>query len=291
MERVLPATVHIEARIPQEHPSARLLGSERMGSGAVIDADGLVLTVNYVVLGADQVTVTLLDHRSLTGQVVRHDFASGLALVRIPEQRLPALPLRSTRDLALGEEAFIVSSVGPGAARIANGAVSYIGPFDANWEYVLDRALMTTAVNPGLGGGPLLDTRGRMIGVASLNLNEIGRFSLAIPSDYFLDARDAVLTGRAPTPTTRAWLGIFCYAVRDHVVIAGLLGDGPGERAGLKAGDVVVAVDGHDVLDRRSLYQHLWAHRSGEDVALRIVRGRELRTIVVAAGDVEEFFA
>src|SRR3990172_8906033 len=92
MERVLPATVHIEARIPQEHPSARLLGSERMGSGAVVDADGLVLTVNYVVLGADQVTVTLLDHRSLTGQVVRHDFASGLALVRIPEQRLPALP-------------------------------------------------------------------------------------------------------------------------------------------------------------------------------------------------------
>src|SRR3990172_8539744 len=116
MERVLPATVHIEARIPQEHPSARLLGSERMGSGAVVDADGLVLTVNYVVLGADQVTVTLLDHRSLTGQVVRHDFASGLALVRVPEQRLPALPLRSTRDLALGEEAFIVSSVGPGAA-------------------------------------------------------------------------------------------------------------------------------------------------------------------------------
>src|SRR3972149_1995748 len=151
MERVLPATVHIEARIPQEPPSARLLGSERMGSGAVVDADGLVLTVNYVVLGADQVTVTLLDHRSLTGQVVRHDFASGLALVRIPEQRLAALP-PPARGPALGGEAFIVSSVGPGAARVANGAVSFIGPFDANWEYVLDRALMTTAVNPGLGG-------------------------------------------------------------------------------------------------------------------------------------------
>ena len=67
------------------------------------------------------------------------------------------------------------------AARVSNGAVSYIGPFDANWEYVLDRAVMTTAMNPGLGGGPLLDPRGEVLGVVSLNLNEIGRFSLAIP--------------------------------------------------------------------------------------------------------------
>jgi len=291
IERVLPSTVHLQAKIPDAHPSATILGTERMGSGTVIDSDGLVLTVNYVVLGAEEVKVTLLDQRVYVAEVVRHDFASGLALVRIPEQRLPALPLRRPADLTLGEEAFIVASVGEGGARVANGVISYLGPFDANWEYVLDHAIMTTAMNPGLGGGPLLDTLGRVLGVVSLNLNEIGRFSLAIPADYYLDARDAFLGGQQSAGTTRAWLGIFCYAVKDHVVIAGLLPGGPGEQAGLKAGDVILAVDGKDVGDRRSLYRLLWTHRSGDPVTLRIFRGREMLTVTVASGDVEAFFA
>jgi S1-C subfamily serine protease len=290
IERILPSIVHIQAQIPDAHPSARILGTERMGSGMVVDSDGLVLTVNYVVLGAEQVKATLLDQRSYVAEVVRHDFASGLALVRLPEQHLPALPLRRSTDLQLGEEAFIVASVGDGAARVASGAISYIGAFDANWEYVLDRAIMTTAMNPGLGGGPLLDTLGRVTGVVSLNLNEIGRFSLAIPSDYYLDARDAFLGARPRVATTRAWLGIFCYAVKDHVVIAGLLPGGPGEQAGLKAGDVILAIGGQDVGDRRSLYRLLWAHRPGEAVTLKIFRGREMRTVTVASGDVEKFF-
>jgi S1-C subfamily serine protease len=289
IERVLPSTVHLQAQIPDAHPSARILGTERMGSGMVVDPDGLVLTVNYVVLGAERIKVTLLDQRSYVADVVRSDFASGLALVRIPE-RLPALPLRRTSDVALGEECFIVASVGEGGARVGNGAISYLGPFDANWEYVLDRALMTTAMNPGLGGGPLLDQRGRVLGIVSLNLNEIGRFSLAVPSDYYLDGRDAFLAGHSPIAGSRAWLGIFCYAVKDHVVIAGLLPGGPGEEAGLKAGDVILAVDGHDVGDRRSLYRLLWMHRPGESVTLRVFRGREMRTVTVASGDVEKFF-
>ncbi|HLY37242.1 MAG TPA: S1C family serine protease [Candidatus Binatia bacterium] len=290
IERVLPSTAHVQAKIPEAHASSRILGTERMGSGTIVDAGGLILTVNYVVLGAEEVKVTLLDQRAYIAEVVRADFASGLALVRIPEERLPALPLRRTDDLTLGEEVFIVGSVGEGSARIANGAVSYIGPFDANWEYVLDRAIMTTAMNPGLGGGPLLDVRGRVVGVVSLNLNEIGRFSLVIPADYYLEGRDAFLAGRPLPATTRAWLGIFCYAVKDHVVIAGLLPGGPGEQAGLKSGDVVLAVDGQDVGDRRSLYRLLWSHRPGEPVTLKIFRGRQLHTVTVAAGDVEKFF-
>ena len=127
-------------------------------------------------------------------------------------------------------------------------------------------------------------------GVVSLNLNEIGRFSLVIPADYYLEGRDAFLAGRPLPATTRAWLGIFCYAVKDHVVIAGLLPGGPGEQAGLKSGDVVLAVDGQDVGDRRSLYRLLWSHRPGEPVTLNIFRGRQLHTVTVAAGDVEKFF-
>ncbi len=291
IEHVLPAIVHVAARIPETHPSAQLLGTERMGSGAIVDPAGLILTVNYVVLGAEQVKVTLTDQREYIADVVCHDYASGLALLRIPEQDLAALPLQRTQDLELGADCFIVASVGEGGVRVANGNVSYIGPFDANWEYVLERAVMTTAMNPGLGGGPLLDTHGRAIGIVSLNLNEIGRFSLTIPADYYLDGRDIFLTGGQRHAATRAWLGIFCYAMREHVVIAGLLPGGPGEQAGLRAGDVILAVDGQDIADRRSLYRLLWARSPGDDVALRVFRGKEVRTVTVACGDVEEFFA
>ena len=290
IERALRSTAHVRATIPESHPSCRLLGNERMGSATIVDAAGLVLTVNYIVVGAERVTVTLRDERSYVAEVVRQDFDSGLALLRIAEQNLPAVPVRHTTDLAPGEEVFIVASIGDGGARVSSGAVSYIGPFDANWEYVLERAIMTTAMNPGLGGGPLLDTLGRLVGTVSLNLNEIGRFSLAIPADYYLDGRAAFLAGRHPT-RRRAWLGVFCYAVQDHVVIAGVLPGGPGEQAGLKVGDVILAVDEQAVGDRRSLYRLLWAHGSGDHVALKIFRGREQHTISVTAGDVEEFFA
>ena len=290
IERALRSTAHVRATIPESHPSCRLLGNERMGSATIVDAAGLVLTVNYIVVGAERVTVTLRDERSYVAEVVRQDFDSGLALLRIAEQNLPAVPVRHTTDLAPGEEVFIVASIGDGGARVSSGAVSYIGPFDANWEYVLERAIMTTAMNPGLGGGPLLDTLGRLVGTVSLNLNEIGRFSLAIPADYYLDGRAAFLAGRHPT-RRRAWLGVFCYAVQDHVVIAGVLPGGPGEQAGLKVGDVILAVDEQRVGDRRSLYRLLWAHGSGDHVALKIFRGREQHTISVTAGDVEEFFA
>lgn len=289
--RVLPATVHVRAEIPAEHPSARLLGTERMGTGTIIDPSGLILTVNYVMLGATEARVTLLDQREFVAEVVRHDFSSGLGLLRVAGGNLPALPLHRSTDLKPGDDCFVVASVGEGQARVADGAVSYIGPFDANWEYVLDRAIMTTSMNPGLGGGPLVDRHGHVVGIVSLNLNEIGRFSLGIPSEYFLDVQQEFLAGGGGGMGARAWLGVFCYAMNNHVVIAGLLPGGPGDSAGLKAGDVILAVDGREVPDRASLYRNLWRRQPGESVTLKVFRGNEPRMVTVASGDVVEFFA
>jgi S1-C subfamily serine protease len=290
LSRALPSTVHIQSDVPESHPSARILGTERAGTGCIVDEDGLILTVHYVAIGASRVRVTLRDQRSYIGEVVKHDFVSGLAILRIPERRLPALELRPSTELELGEEVFVVASVGDEGVRVSNGAVTHLGPFDANWEYVLDRAIMTTAMNPGLGGGPLIDRLGRVVGIVSLNLNEIGRFSLAIPAENYLDARDAFLAGGTPALKTRAWLGVFCTVMNNHVVIAGLLPGGPGEQAGLKAGDVVLALDGQDIADRASLYRRLWSRRPGEPVTLRLFRGKEVRQVTVASGDIARFF-
>ena len=291
LEQTLPATVHLQVTVPEDHPSAAVLGTERAGTGTLIDA-GLVLTVNYVVLGAQTVRVTLIDGRQLPGQVASQDFHSGIAVVGIPEERLPTLTLRPAPEIALGDDVFIVASVGDGGRRASSGGVTSLGFFDANWEYTLERAIFTTAMNPGLGGGPLIDTAGRMVGVVSLNLNEIGRFSLSIPIEHFRDHRDELLRfGRRASRPSRAWLGLYCYTVRTHVVIAGLLPGAPAEKAGLAQGDVVLAIDGREVRSRRELYQQLWSHRAGEQVTLEVYRENTKLSFDVASADAEEFFA
>jgi S1-C subfamily serine protease len=292
LERTLPATVHLQVTVPDSHPSAAVLGTERSGSGAIVDPDGLILTVNYVVLGGRDVRVTLFDGRETTGEVVAQDFASGIAVVQIGGGDLAALtPAHDDAALEAGDDVFIVASVGDAGRRASCGGVTALTDFDANWEYLLERAIFASAMNPGLGGGPLLDRFGQVAGVVSLNLNEIGRFSLAIPIAHYRDHREELVRfGRRTSRPTRAWLGLYCYVLRGHVVVAGILPGGPAEAAGLAQGDVVLAVDDDKIRSRRELYERLWAHPAGEEVELDVFREDAIRTIRVASGNVEEFF-
>jgi S1-C subfamily serine protease len=292
LETTLPATVHLQVEVPDAHPSAAVLGTQRAGSGAFIDRNGLIVTVNYIVLGGRDVRVTLFDGRELAGEVVAQDFASGIALVQVVGEDFMALPIVDSPALAVGDEVFIVASVGDAGRRASSGGVTSLEAFDANWEYTLETAIYASAMNPGLGGGPLLDCRGRVAGVVSLNLNEIGRFALAIPIAHYRDHRDELLRfGRRTTRPSRAWLGLYCYTLRSHVVIEGLLPGGPAEAAGLAQGDVVLAVDDGKVQTRREFYERLWAHRAGDAIALRVFRDERVHTIEVASANVEEFFA
>jgi S1-C subfamily serine protease len=284
--------VHLAVTVPEAHPSAAVLGTERAGSGAFVEADGVIVTVNYVVLGGREVRVTAFDGRELPGEVIAQDFASGIALVQVVGDDFPTLPLASEPTPAPGDEVFIVASVGDAGRRASSGGVTALEGFDANWEYRLENAIYSTAMNPGLGGGPLLDCRGGIAGVVSLNLNEIGRFSLAIPIEHYADHREELLRhGRRTTRPSRAWLGLYCYTLRGHVVIAGLLPGGPAESAGLAQGDIVLAVDNRKVQTRREFYESLWAHRAGEDILLQVFRDESVRSFQFASGNAEEFFA
>lgn len=292
LEQTLPSTVHLHASVPEEHPSVPVLGAERAGTGTIVDADGLIITVNYVVLGARQATVTTIDGQEWAAEVVAQDFATGVAVLRASGSDGVALPMRPTDDLAVGEDVFIAASVGDAGRRAASGGVTAITAFDANWEYSLDQAIFTSAMNPGLGGGPLVDTQGRILGIVSLNLNEIGRFSLGIPIACFRDHRDELLQfGRRRSRASRAWLGLFCYTLREHVVVAGLVPGAPGERGGLAHGDVLLGIDRRRIATRREFYEYLWSRPAGSVVALELYRKDEILSLEVPSVDVEDFFA
>jgi len=291
LEKALPTTAHVHATVAAEHPSAPILGTERAGSGTIVDSTGLILTAHYIVLGADRLTVTLLDGSEVDGKVAARDFATGLAVVQIDAARLPAAKLAASTAVERGDEVFVVASAGASNRRVSNGVVMALETFDAYWEYSLDRAIITTAANPGLSGGGLFDRLGRVVGVASLDLNEIGRAAMAIPVEYFSDHRDELLRhGRRVSRPKRAWIGLYCYNVRDRLVVAGVLPGTPGEQAGLKAGDIVLSVDGEQVHARRTLYRRVWAHRPGDAIECTVFRDDRTRSLTIQAGDAEVFF-
>ena len=291
IEQVVPSTVGIHAFVPPSHASAPLLGTERMGSGTVVDSEGYILTVNYIVIGAAKIQVGMLDSQQYDAEVVAQDFVSGVALLKIPNSGFPPAKLHSSVELQPGDEVFMVaSSDDTTGRRVSGGFLSNVGPYEAYWEYRLDRALICSAMNPGLGGGPMFDMKGRMIGVVSLNLGEVGKFSLAIPVEDYLDHKEEFLRyGRRVSRPSRAWIGMYSYPLRDHMVLAGLLPGGPGEKAGLKAGDVVLAIDGQEITDRHTLYTQVWNKHAGDTVLFRVFRNNSVQDIAVVSGNLEEF--
>lgn len=292
LQSVLPASVGLRAKIAPTHPSAQILGTDRMGSGTLIDPSGIVLTVNYIALGADTIEVTLLDETRLNGHVIAQDFFSGLAAIKIPGDGYPAARWTGADGLRTGQEVFIVASAGGSQRRVNSGAISSLDPFDAFWEFHLQRGIMTTAMNPGLGGGGLFINRGELVGVVSLDLNEVGRYTLGIPAEHFFTHREELLRyGKRVSRPPRAWVGFYCYMLREHVIIAGVLPGTPGERAGLRPGDLVLSVDDNPIGVRSDLYQRLWEHKPGEVIRIQVFRDNALVEVAVQGADVEQFFA
>jgi len=290
VQSALPSVVHIHTVAPAEHPSSRLLGEERMGSGCVIDRDGLILTVNYVVMGGDEIRVTTQDGREAPGKLIAQDFETGLALLRVKGMRLRPFSIGAFSTLARGAPVFVLAASGPEERRVAGGCITYLGEFDAYWEYWIEQGIMTSAFNPGFGGGALLDLQGQLLGVVSLSLNELCHHSFTIPVDYFTEHRKELLRhGRVASRPRRAWIGFFPHPGEDGLV-AGLIPGGPGERAGLQEEDVILAVDHREVQSRKELYLALWEHEPGERVLFDLVRGNEAKSVEVVCGDRAAFY-
>jgi S1-C subfamily serine protease len=291
VKHLLGSVVHIHAEVPSSHPSTRIMGDERMGTGTVVDPAGLILTVNYVVMGAETLQVTLGRGRALRAEIVAQDFEIGLALLRVKRQGLQAVPIGNSETLTRGEPVFAIGSTGPRERRVAGGLVTHLGEFEGYWEYLLERGIVSSAANPGFGGGPLFTLSGQMMGVVSLNLNEIARCSLAIPGEYYRrNQQEFMRFGRVVSRPPRAWLGVFAHVLEEGVVVAGLVPNGPGARSGIQEGDIIVSLDAQEIPTRKELYLSLWKHAPGEKVTLEVMRDNEVRRLSVTGGDRADFY-
>jgi S1-C subfamily serine protease len=285
---VVPSVVFLRSEIPEAHPTTPVLGNERMGAGVAV-GPRQVLTAHYLVIGASQAVVVAGDGRIREARQVSLDHESGLALLTVDGPDLRPAPLGRSAQMRPGKPVFLLTCTGEQERKGASGLVASVGPFEAFWEYMLDEAIMTTVLNPGLAGAPLFDYDARVVGIVSLGLAAVGRYSLAIPVDLFL-AHRSILEGNTERTQPRAWLGVYPQGNDGAVAITGVVPGGPADRAGLAQGDLVLSVDGQSVTSLRELYRAFWRKGPGEPLDLQVLRESQIRVVHVVAGDRYDFY-
>ncbi|HSD99336.1 MAG TPA: S1C family serine protease, partial [Burkholderiales bacterium] len=224
LERAFDAVVLVRAEVPEDAYSARTLGTERGGYGAVIRDDGLVLTIGYLINEASQIWLTTNRGASVPGYPLAYDQATGFGLIQpLGKLDAPHLPRGSAAEVKVGDAAFVIGH--GGRAHSLRTRVIAKQEFAGYWEYLLDEALFTAPAHPQWGGAALLDALGNLIGTGSLLVQqEVGgemiHVNMFVPIDLLNPIFDSMLkTGRSPHPP-RPWLGMSTQDPGGKLVVA-----------------------------------------------------------------------
>ena len=239
-------------------PRERL--SQSLGSGVIVDAaEGYVLTNNHVIQGADDISVTLQDGRSLEGEVVGTDPDTDLAVIRIPAERLRALQLADSSDLRVGDFVVAVGNPFGLGQTVTSGIVSALGRAGFRGLEFQNFIQTDASINPGNSGGALINLRGELVGINSAIFTPSGGnvgIGFAIPSSMAAYVMDQLIRfgevrrgtlGVVVQNLTTELAGAFGVENGRGALVSEVLADSPAEAAGLRPGDVLTALNGYSI--------------------------------------------
>jgi S1-C subfamily serine protease len=295
LDRALSAVVTLRARIPDDAFTAESLGTERVGNAVQFREDGLLLTIGYLITEAEEVWLTAGDGRVVPGHVVGYDQVTGFGLVQaLGQLGVPALPLGVSANVQTGD-AIVFAGAGGRQGALAGRIVSRQS-FAGYWEYLLDDALYTAPAHPLWGGGAVIGPRGELVGIGSIQLGhdpgdgKVRVLNMSVPTDLLKPILPELLAQGQPSAPPRPWLGVSATSEEGQLVLIGVSRRGPAARAGLKRGDVVLAVDNQPVTDEASFFRALWAlGPAGVDVPLVLDRDGDRFEVSVTSGDRNRF--
>ena len=296
--RATDAVVGLQVMAVEDARSAATLGRSRSGSGVVIGADGLVLTIGYLVLEAEQVLLVLDGGRTIPARVVGYDVATGFGLVQAlaPLGVAPA-PLGRPEGLAQSQPLMIVTG-GAGAAVSLAQLVSRRA-FSGYWEYHIEGALFTAPARRDHSGAGLFNPAGELVGIGSLFVADAADApgaadgqrprqagNMFVPVDLLLPILDELRQHGSSARSRRAWLGLSCIEQGGKLRVVRVTDDSPADVAGLQVGDRILRIDGTEVRALAKLWQSLWAGGAAErEVTLEIERDAQPQTIKVFSVD------
>jgi len=295
-ELFFQSIVKVQARAVPNARSSASLGEEREGTGIVIGEDGLVLTIGYLIIEADQVNLVDRQGRTLPARVVGYDHATGFGLVRaVVPLDAPPLPFGESGKLHDRDPVMIVNHAG--AADVTLAVVVSKRPFTGNWEYLLEQAIFTSPPALNWSGAALVSKDLKLVGVGSLIVREAARGETSLPGNMFvpIDAlkpilADLVKTGRR-AGVARPWLGVAADEVQGRLVVSRVSPEGPGDRAGIEVGDIILGVGGDGVRTQAEFYRKVWGRGgAGADIPLRVLQGIDVKDLAVHSIDRIEYF-
>lgn len=292
---ILASIVTIGVRTVENARTPRGEGAERQGTGVLVEPGGVILTSAFLVQEADSIVVTTADARTVRAAVAASDETTGIAILR-PAARLGIRPLPLGKSATLGIPAPVTIASAANGRRIAMATVVAKREFAGHWEYLVDDGLFTAPPVPEWAGAALVDGTGRLIGIGALLLADVTPGTatrtpgnLFVPVERFQPALARLAAGDATPFPGRPWLGLVLAKTDGPLAIAEVPPGSPAERAGLRVGDVVAAVNGDPVATRAELYRGIWRERPGADIVLTIRREGAAREVRLRAIDPRDY--
>lgn len=275
--------------------SVRTPKQQGSGSGVIISADGYIVTNNHVVADADELTVTLNDNKEYSARIIGTDKTTDLALIKIDGKNLSAITIANSENIKVGEWVLAVGNPFNLTNTVTAGIVSAKGR--SLYKNGVESFIQTdAAINPGNSGGALVNTRGELIGINAMLYSQTGSFSgygFAIPTSIMNKVVDDLKTYGT---VQRAVVGIQGSDVKNYVdgqkeqgkdidlgtmegiYVAKVTEESAAEEAGLKEGDVIIAIDGKEMNKMADMQEYLAKKRPGDKVTVTYLRDKKKNT-------------
>ncbi len=279
---------------PQDNPDEEPESS--LGSGVIVSEQGLILTNNHVVASADQIEVALGDGRKLVATVVGTDPETDLAVLRVNADKLPSITFAANDKLAVGDVVLAIGNPFGVGQTVTQGIVSALGRSHLGINTYENFIQTDASINPGNSGGALIDADGNLVGINSAIYSRSGGsmgIGFAIPASSAKQVMEQIV---AHGSVVRGWVGIEAQDLTDELaesfklseskgaLIAGVLRDSPADKAGLKAGDILMQIGDKPVADAENMLNLIAALKPNEKVTLTIVRDGANKSVPVIIG-------
>ena len=278
-----------------EQPDGEPQRASSLGSGVIVGAEGFIVTNHHVIESADQIEVSLADGRQFRAKVVGTDPETDIAVLKIDARDLPAITFSRPDSLAVGDVVLAIGNPFGVGQTVTMGIVSALGRSHLNINTFENFIQTDAAINPGNSGGALVDSNGNLVGINSAIFSRSGGslgIGFAIPVSISRQVLDQII---ATGSVTRGWIGVEVQDLTPELaesfklpdihgtLIASVLRGSPADRACIKAGDILVAVESKQVVDSSSMLNLIAALQPAKPASLKVVRGGnsvEVRVIV-----------
>ena len=294
-KEILKAIVKIRAQVPDYARSAATLGTEREGSGVIIDSKGHILTIGYLITEAEMIEVTGPEGKTVRATSVAYDTRTGFGLIKA-ETPIAAAPMEIGESSSVEEGDRVLAASHGGTESVQGAQVISRKEFAGYWEYLLESAIFTAPAHANFGGAALIDRGGKLVGIGSLFTTVAVPGVGSIPGNMFVPIdllkpilADLIAKGRSSEPN-RPWLGVYSEETQGRVIVTRVSPESPAEKAGLKNGDVILMVNKKEVSGLADFYRKMWAlGNAGVEVPLTILQGVRVRDLAVKSADRYEY--